>query len=135
MKQWRWPKRNRRTCRKILWPTIQSMVKINHLFTKPKSWNHLEVNFHMELTMEHMINLMNQLILHLLQLKVSKNINLKKDVSTIQCYKCQEIRFIIQENVQTCQPCLLKKMWVILCDYIFLIIFSNYMNHEVNYSY
>jgi hypothetical protein len=93
------------------------------------------VNFHMELTMEHMINLMNQLILHLLQLKVSKNINLKKDVSTIQCYKCQEIRFIIQENVQTCQPCLLKKMWVILCDYIFLIIFSNYMNHEVNYSY
>ncbi len=28
--------------------------------------NHLEVNFHMELAMERMINLMNQLNLHLL---------------------------------------------------------------------
>jgi hypothetical protein len=41
--------------------------------------------------MEHMINQMKQLSLHLLQLRINKNRNIEKDLSIIQCYKCQEM--------------------------------------------
>jgi hypothetical protein len=45
----------------------------------------------MELAMEQMINQMNQLSLHLLQLRISKSKNMERDLSTIQCYKCREM--------------------------------------------
>jgi hypothetical protein len=41
--------------------------------------------------MEQMINQMNQLSLHLLQPRTSKSRNVERDLSTIQCYKCQEM--------------------------------------------
>jgi hypothetical protein len=41
--------------------------------------------------MEQMIDQMNQLSLHLLQPRTSRSRNVEKDLSTIQCYKCQEM--------------------------------------------
>ncbi len=74
----------------VPWPTMQSMVKTVQFSTEPKLWKHLKVSSRMELTMEQMINQMNQLSLHLLQLRASKNRNVE-DLSTIQCYKCREM--------------------------------------------
>jgi len=72
-------------------PTVQSMVKTIPFSTEPKLRKHPEVSSRMESTMEQMINQMNQLSLHLLQQGTSKSINVEKDLSTIQCYKCQEM--------------------------------------------
>jgi hypothetical protein len=41
--------------------------------------------------MEQMINQMNQLSLHLLQPRINKSKHMEKDLSIIQCYKCQEM--------------------------------------------
>jgi len=72
-------------------PTVQSMVKIVQFSTEPELWKHPKVNSRMESAMEQMINQMNQLSLHLLQPRTSKSRNVKRDLSTIQCYKCQEM--------------------------------------------
>jgi hypothetical protein len=44
----------------------------------------------MELAMKQMLYQMTKLSFHLLEPKVSKYKNLKRDLSTIQCYKCHE---------------------------------------------
>jgi hypothetical protein len=72
-------------------PTVQSMVKTIQFSTKPKLRKHSEVSSRMESAMEQMINQMNQLSLHLLQPRTSKSRNVERDLSTIQCYKCQEM--------------------------------------------
>ncbi len=72
-------------------PTVQSMVKIVQLSTKPELQKHPEMGSRMESAMQQMINQMNQLSLHLLQPRISKSKNMEKDLSTIQCYKCQEM--------------------------------------------
>jgi len=72
-------------------PTVHSMVKTVQFSTEPELRKHPKVNSRMESTMEQMINQMNQLSLHLLQPRISRNRNMEKDLSTIQCYKCQEM--------------------------------------------
>jgi hypothetical protein len=72
-------------------PTVQSMVKTVQFSTELELRKHPEVNSRMESAMEQMINQMNQLSLHLLQPRTSKSINVKRDLSTIQCYKCREM--------------------------------------------
>jgi hypothetical protein len=69
-------------------PTMQSMVKTVQFSTEPELRKYPEMNSRMESTMERMINQMNQLSLHLLQPRTSKNKNVEWDLSTIQCYKC-----------------------------------------------
>jgi hypothetical protein len=78
-------------------PTLQSMVKIIQFSIEPELRNHPEVNCRMESAMEQMINQMNQLSLHLLQPRTSKSRNVEKDLSTIQCYKCQEMGHYLEE--------------------------------------
>jgi hypothetical protein len=78
-------------------PTMQSMVKTVQFSTEPELRKHQEVNSHMELVMEQMINQMNQLSLHLLQPRTSKSRNVKRDMSTIQCYKCREMGYYSKE--------------------------------------
>jgi len=74
-------------------PTMQSMAKTIHFLTKLESqWRHSELHFHMELAMEQMINQMNHFNLHELQPKASKNRNLEKDLSIVQCYKCRKMK-------------------------------------------
>jgi hypothetical protein len=72
-------------------PTVQSVVKIVQFSIEPELQKHPEVSLRMESVMEQMINQMNQLNLHLLQPMISKNINMERDLSTIQCYKCREM--------------------------------------------
>ncbi len=67
------------------------MVKAVQLSIELELQKHPEVSSCMELAMEHTINQMNQLSLHLLQPKVSKNRDMERELSTIQCYKCQEM--------------------------------------------
>ncbi len=73
------------------------MVKTVQFSTKLELRKHLEVSSRMELAMEQMINQMNQLSFHLLQPRTSKNINVEKDLSTIQCYKCREMGHYLKE--------------------------------------
>jgi len=92
MKWQRWPKRFE-NIKEVPRPTMQSMAKMVHSFNKPESWQrHLEVNSGMELAMEQMINQINHFNLHLLQPRSSKNRNLEKDLSIIQCYKCRKMK-------------------------------------------
>jgi hypothetical protein len=72
-------------------PTAQSMVKTVQFSTKPELQKHPEVSSRMESAMEQMINQMNQLSLHLLQPRTSKNRNVERNLLTIQCYKCREM--------------------------------------------
>ncbi len=72
-------------------PTVQTMVKTVQFSTEPEVRKHPEVSSRMESAMEQMINQMNQLSLHLLQPRTNKSRNVEKDLSTIQCYKCQEM--------------------------------------------
>jgi hypothetical protein len=72
-------------------PTTQSMVKAIQFSTEPKLRKPPEVSSCTKSTMEQMINQMNQLSLHLLQPKISKNKNMEREPSTIQCYKCREM--------------------------------------------
>jgi hypothetical protein len=72
-------------------PTPQPMMKAVQFLTEPELRKHPEVSSRMESAMEQMINQMNQLNLHLLQLRISKNRNMERDLSTIQCYKCREM--------------------------------------------
>ncbi len=72
-------------------PTTQPMVKAVQFSTEPELRKHPEVSSRMESAMEQMINQMNQLSLHLLQPRISKNRNMERDLSTIQCCKCQEM--------------------------------------------
>ncbi len=72
-------------------PTAQSMVKTVLFSTELELRKHPEVSSCMESAMEQMINQMNQLSLHLLQPRTSKNRNVERDLSTIQCYKCREM--------------------------------------------
>jgi hypothetical protein len=67
------------------------MAKAVHFSIELELQKHLEMSFHMELTMEQMINQMNWLNFYLLQLRASKNENLGKDLSIIQCYKCRKM--------------------------------------------
>jgi hypothetical protein len=67
------------------------MVKIIQFLTELELRKHLEVSSCIELAMEQMINQMNQLSLHLLQLRTNKSRNVEKDLLTIQCYKCREM--------------------------------------------
>jgi hypothetical protein len=64
------------------------MAKVVQFSVKLKLRKHLKVNSHMESAMEQIINQMNQLSFHLLQLTISKDKNMEMDLSTIQCYKC-----------------------------------------------
>jgi len=73
------------------------MVKAIQFSTKLELQKHLEVNSRMESTMEHMINQMNQLSLHLLQLRINKNRNMERDLSIIQCYNCREMGHYLKE--------------------------------------
>jgi hypothetical protein len=72
-------------------PTSQSMVKVIQFLIELELRKHPKVSSCMESTMEQMINQMNQLSLHLLQPKISKNRNMERDLLTIQCYKCWEM--------------------------------------------
>jgi len=72
-------------------PTAQSMVKTVQFSTELELRKHSEMSSCMESAMEQMINQMNQLSLHLLQPRTSKSINVERDLSTIQCYKCREM--------------------------------------------
>jgi uncharacterized protein YigA (DUF484 family) len=72
-------------------PTTQSMVKVVQFLIELELRKHLEVSSRMELAMEQMINQMNQLNLHILQPRISKNRNMERVLSTIQCYKCREM--------------------------------------------
>ncbi len=72
-------------------PIAQPMVKGVQFSTEPELQKHPEVSSRMESAMEQMINQMNQLSLHLLQRRISKNRNMERDLSTIQCYKCREM--------------------------------------------
>ncbi len=72
-------------------PTVQSMVKIIQFSIEPELRKHSEVSSRMELTMEQMINQMNQLSLHLLQPRTSRSKNVERDLLTIQCYKCRKM--------------------------------------------
>jgi hypothetical protein len=92
-------------------PTVQTMVKTVQFSTEPELRKHPEMNSCMESAMEQMIDQMNQLSLHLLQPRTSRSRNVERDLSTIQCYKCQEMG---QESVQTCQPWLPERMRVLL---------------------
>jgi hypothetical protein len=55
----------------FMWPTMQSMAKTIHFSIELEPQKHLEMNFHMESTMEQMINQMNKLNFYLLQPRVS----------------------------------------------------------------
>jgi hypothetical protein len=57
------------------------MVNVVQFLTEPEPQKHPKVSFRMELIMEQMINQMNQLNIHLLQPRISKNINVEKDLS------------------------------------------------------
>ncbi len=72
-------------------PIAQPRVKAVQFSTEPELRKHPEVSSRMESAMEQMVNQMNQLSLHLLQPRISKNRNMEKDLSTIQCYKCREM--------------------------------------------
>ncbi len=72
-------------------PITQPMVKIVQFSTRSELRKHPEVNSRMESTMEQMINQINQLSLHLLQPRISKSINMERDLSIIQCYRCWEM--------------------------------------------
>ncbi len=48
--------------------------------------------------MEQMINQVNQLNLHLLQPRISKNRDMAKELSTIQCYKCWEMGHYLRKR-------------------------------------
>jgi hypothetical protein len=48
--------------------------------------------------MEQMINQMNHFNLHLLQPRSSKNKNLEKDLSIVQCHKCQKMKHYSKEG-------------------------------------
>jgi len=72
-------------------PTVQSMVKTIQFSIEPELRKHPKVSSRMESAMEQMINQMNQLSFHLLQPRTSKSRNVERDLSTIQCYKCQEM--------------------------------------------
>ncbi len=85
------------------------MVKIVQFSIEPEVRKHPEVSSRMESAMEQMINQMNQLSLHLLQLRTNKSRNVEKDLSTVQCY-------IIKENVQTRQPWLPERMQALLLE-------------------
>jgi len=67
------------------------MVNVFQFSIELEPQKHLEVNYHMESAMEHIINQMNQLSFHLLQPSVNKSKNLEKDLSTVDCYKCREM--------------------------------------------
>jgi len=71
--------------------TSQSMVKVVQFSTELELPKHSKVSSRMEATMEQMINQMNELSLHLLQPRTSKNRNVERDLSTVQCYKCWEM--------------------------------------------
>jgi len=67
------------------------MAKVVQFSIKKKPRKHLEVSFLMESIMKQMINQVNQLSFHLLQLRISKDKNMEMDFSTIQCYNCWEM--------------------------------------------
>jgi len=67
------------------------MANVFQFFIKLEPRKYLEVNFHMESAMEHIINQMNQFSFHLLQPRANKSKNLEKDMSTVECYKCREM--------------------------------------------
>jgi len=73
------------------------MVKTVQFSTEPELRKHPEVSSRMESAMEQMINQMNQLSLHLLQPRTSKRGNVERGLSTIQCYKCREMRHYSRE--------------------------------------
>jgi hypothetical protein len=70
---------------------VQTMVKTVQFSTELELRKHSKVNSRMESAMEQMINQMNQLSLHLLQPRTSRNRNVERDLSTIQCHKCREM--------------------------------------------
>jgi hypothetical protein len=70
------------------------MANVVQFSTKLELQKHLEVNSHMD---SAMINQMKQLNLHLLQPRANKSKNLKRDLSTIQCYKCWKMGHYLRE--------------------------------------
>lgn len=48
--------KNEENMEEVLQPYVQSMAKTVQFFIKSKSKKYLKMNFHMELTMEQMIN-------------------------------------------------------------------------------
>ncbi len=99
----------------VLRPTVQTMVKTVQFSTEPEVRKHPEVNSRMESATEQMINQMNQLSLHLLQPRTNKNRNRR---GTYQLFNVTNVERwdIIQKNVQTRQPWLLKRMQVFLLE-------------------
>jgi hydroxypyruvate isomerase len=64
------------------------MVKVIQFLIELELRKHPEVSLRMESAMEQMINQINELNLHLLQLKIDNSKNMETDLWTIQCYNC-----------------------------------------------